>query len=76
MRRKSFFNAVLTRSTLVDDGAGHGLVRASGRLDHVPRIRSRYGDGFQCAVDGVLVRRCTLGTFLIHYPDLHLDNLE
>ena len=76
MRRWSFFNAELTRSTLVDDGSADRLVGAVRGLDHVPCVGGRDLDGFECAADGVLVRGAALGAFLLHHPDLHLDDFE
>src|SRR6478672_10178962 len=76
MRRWSLFNAELTRSTLVDDGSGDRFSAAAGGLDHVPGVGGCDLDGLQGAVDGVLVGGRTLGTFLFHHADLHLDDLE
>ena len=76
MRRWSFFNAELTRSTLVDDGSGHGLAGATGRLDHVTGVGGGDFDGLQGAADGVLVRGCALGQLLLYHAHLHLHDLE
>jgi len=76
MRRLSFFNAELTRSTLVDNGSGHGLVRTAGRLDHVPGVGGGDLDGLKGPADGVLVRGGALRPLLLHDADLHLHDLE
>src|SRR5919112_2244084 len=76
MRRWSFFNAELTRSTLVDDGSGYGFTGTARRLNHVPGVGGGYFDGFKGAADGVLVRGGSLGPLLLHDADLHLDDLE
>src|SRR5688500_2456174 len=76
MRRWSFFNAELTRSTLVDDGSGYGFTGTARRLNHVRGVGGGYFNGFEGTPDGVLVGGGSLGPLLFHDADLHLDDLE
>src|SRR6478752_4611127 len=76
MRRWSFFNAELTRSTLVDDCSADGSVIAARGFDHVPRVGGGDLDGLQGTADRVEVGSLALGPLLLDHPDLDLDNLE